>query len=184
MQQVQIHVNDEFDEDMMEDLFFSCRIVPISDRVLITHDSEEISIMAPIQFTQMGAMKSANAAKISFAHQKYLCRLSEKKVRVQIKRLRKEDKKVGCKMSTALLEGVLHPNAEEFELQDVHFDAHVTSTEIEVDLPLIVGDQVILMLTLEEFGPNCSEGSVTQCQINIINDKVNLKLCKQLKHDQ
>jgi len=43
-QQIKIHVNDEDDDEITENLEFSCRIIPVSDRVLITDGTGSIFI--------------------------------------------------------------------------------------------------------------------------------------------
>ena len=55
--QVKIYVNDEFDEEVQEDLDFGCRIIPVSDHVMIKDGEADIIIAQPISAIQIGHVK-------------------------------------------------------------------------------------------------------------------------------
>ena len=174
-QQVKIHVNDDEDDDITENLKFSCQIIPVSDRVLITDGKKDVFIENPIQMTITGVQKGAagdyHRAKISFALGEYLCRLSEKSVKVEIKRIRKMEKTVTCRLVPSIIQGDLHPNTPELLENELEFGPEVKTIEVDFPLPLLMSDQVVAKLELSEFGANAGPGSLTECEVNIINDK-------------
>ena len=55
--QVKIYVNDEFDEEIQDDLDFGCRIIPVSDHVMIKDGEADIIIAQPISAIQIGHVK-------------------------------------------------------------------------------------------------------------------------------
>ena len=175
--QVKIHVNDDDDDEISDDLEFSCNIIPVSDRVLITEGAAEatVYIEQAMMFTKQGVTKSAagdyHRSKISFALGEYLCRLSEKTVKIEIKRIRKMNKKVTCKMTSQVAQGQVHPNTGDLDTGEIVFEPEMKSLEIDFKLPLVMSDQLVVKLTLFDFGINASAGSVPECDITIINDK-------------
>ena len=89
--------------------------------------------------------KGANAAKIGFAHEKYLCRMSEKSAKIEIKRMRKEDKRVTCKISPKMIEGEIHEDFTD-PISDIIFEPGQKSLELDYQLPLVLSDQVSLSI--------------------------------------
>lgn len=96
--------------------------------------------------------------------------MSEKIVKIEIKRMRKEDKRVTCKISPKMLEGEIHKDFID-PVSELVFEAGEKSLELDYVLPLVLSDQVIFSLSLDDFGPNASGGSCTTCEITVINDK-------------
>ena len=167
-QQVQIHVNDEYDEDL-QDIFFKLKMTPVSDHVILNNPEGEIAIVSPINETLRGNMQSRYGAKISFVQKKYLCRMSERQVQIEVKRQGKEEKEVSCHLVSEMIEGDLIKTTPDID-QMITFAPNVGSETFTWDLPNIESKQVLVALRLVEFSKQAMEGSITECEVTIIND--------------
>ena len=170
MQQVQIHVNDDYDEDNDDSLYFDLKLAAISDHVIITNPKEQIGITNPIVAHDKKYLQSRYGAKISFAHKKYLTRMSEKEVQIEIKRQGKEDKKVDCYLVSKKLEGDYCDPERPEERVPISFNVNQTSSTFTWKLPPISSKQLVSGFELVDFSSFAMGGTIVETEVTVIND--------------
>ena len=168
--QVQIHVNDEYDEDKYDnDIFFNVKMTPVSDHVTLKNPLQKIGIVNPIDQNELGRLAAKYGAKISFAQQKYLCRMSERTCEIEIKRQGKEDKEVGCAITSERNAGN-YIKPEDEKRDTIVFPAHSMTQTFRWEIPAVESKQLVTFFHLSDFGINSMEGSIPTCEVTVIND--------------